>query len=276
MMQKRENMNSENELLVVSFGTTSAESRRLNIESVEQAIQEIAGESWKVCRCFTSQTIINIIAGKEGCRIDNIAEALERAAAAGVKNLVVQPTHLMKGLEYDKLCCILAKYSGSFARVAIGDPLFTSDEDYYRVADAIIEASTEYEDSGTALVFMGHGTEAAANGIYEKLQSVLNCKGKDDYYIGTVEATPSLNDVIRAVGEGSYKRVVLRPLMLVAGNHAVNDMASTMDPDSWYSRFCADGYETVCIIEGMGQLPAVRDIYADHAYKAIASLEIQL
>ncbi len=266
-------MNSENELLVVSFGTTSAESRRLNIESVEQAIREAAGEDWIVRRCFTSQTIINIIAGKEDCRIDNIAEALERAAATGVKNLVVQPTHLMKGLEYDKLCGILADHAELFDKIATGDPLLTSDEDFCRVADAIIEASAEFEDGGTALVFMGHGTEAAANGIYDKLQSVLNCKEKDDYYIGTVEAEPSLDDVIRAVGEGSYKRVVLRPLMLVAGNHAVNDMASAIDPDSWYSRFCAEGYETVCIIEGLGQISAVRDIYADHAYKAIASLK---
>ena len=239
-------MNAENELLVVSFGTTSAESRKLNIESVEEAISEVTGENWNICRCFTSQTIINIIVRKENIRIDNISEALEKAASGGVKSLVVQPTHLMKGLEYDKLCNILADYAGSFTKVAVGDPLLTSDDDFTGVADALIEASAVYEDGKTAIVFMGHGTEAAANGIYDKMQGILKSKGKDDYYIGTVEATPSLNDVIRAVGEGSYKRVVLRPLMLVAGNHAVNDMASTMDPDSWYSRFCADGYETVC------------------------------
>ena len=268
-------MNGENELLVVSFGTTSAESRRLNIESVEREIGKAAGEDWKVCRCFTSQTIINIIARKEGCRIDSIAEALERAAAAGVRNLVVQPTHLMKGLEYDKLCSLLADYEGSFVKLAVGDPLLTSDDDFHRIADALIEASSKYEDGGTALVFMGHGTEAASNGVYDRLQGVLAGKGKYEYFVGTVEAEPSLDDVIRAVGQGSYKRVVLRPLMLVAGNHAVNDMASD-DPDSWYSRFWAEGYETTCIIEGLGQLSAVRNIYADHAIKAISSLNDQL
>ncbi len=267
-------MKAENELLVVSFGTTSAESRRLNIESVERTISEAAGEDWNICRCFTSQTIINIIAGKENIKIDNISEALERAVSLGVKKIVVQPTHLMKGLEYEKLRHKLSDYAGSFEKISLGDPLMSSEDDFAGVADALIEASAAYEDGKTALVFMGHGTEAAANGIYYKMQCILKSKGKADYYIGTVEAEPSLDDVIAAVNAGSYRRVVLRPLMLVAGNHAVNDMASVTDPDSWYSRFTAEGYETVCIIEGMGQLPAVRDLYADHAHKAIVSLDL--
>ena len=267
-------MNAENELLVISFGTTSAESRKLNIESVEEAISEVTGENWNICRCFTSQTIINIIVRKENIRIDNISEALEKAASGGVKNLVVQPTHLMKGLEYDKLCNILADYAGSFTKVAVGDPLLTSDDDFTGVADALIEASAVYEDGKTAIVFMGHGTEAAANGIYDKMQGILKSKGKADYYIGTVEAEPSLDDVITAVNAGSYRRVVLRPMMLVAGNHAVNDMASVNDPGSWYSRFTAAGYDTVCIREGLGRLPAIRDIYACHAKKAIGSLSL--
>lgn len=265
-------MSERNVILVVSFGTASAESRRLNIDAVEQAIGEAAGESWSIQRCFTSRTIINIIAKKEGIKTDSIAEALEKAAAEGVKNLVVQPTHLMKGLEFDKLCRVLADYADSFEKTSVGDPLLTSEEDFDRVAEALINASTVYEDGSTALVFMGHGTEAAANSIYDKMQSVLSSKGKADYFVGTVEAEPSLDDVIRAVGDGNYKRVVIRPLMLVAGNHAVKDMASPEDPASWYSRFSAEGYETVCIIEGLGQLPEVRAICADHAHRAIVSL----
>ena len=123
---------------------------------------------------------------------------------------------------------------------------------------------------------MGHGTGAAANSVYDRMQSILAGKGKNDYYIGTVEASPSLDDVITAVKTGTYQRVVLRPLMLVAGNHAVNDMASADDPDSWYSRFSAEGYETICVIEGLGQLSAIRNIYADHAINAISSQEYQL
>jgi sirohydrochlorin cobaltochelatase len=275
-LKKREKMSVENALLVVSFGTTATESLRLNIGSVEQKIEEAAGGSWSVRRCFTSQTIINILEKKKKIKVDSINEALERAAADGVNNLVVQPTHLMKGLEYDKLCSTLADHAGSFRNTAVGDPLLTSEDDLDRVAEALIEASAGYEDGETALVFMGHGTEADANGIYKKLQCVLGGKGKTGYYIGTVEAEPALDDVIKAVGEGNIKRVVLRPLMLVAGNHAVNDMASPDDPDSWYSRFSAEGYETICIIEGLGQLSAVRDIYADHANRPIASLNGQL
>lgn len=264
----------QNEVLVVSFGTTSAESRKKNIDAAEDAIQDAAGDEWKVRRCFTSQMIINIIEKKEGVHTDNIKEALERAVSDGVRNLIVQPTHLMSGLEYDKLSRTLADYTGSFEKTALGDPLLSSDEDFSRVADALIDASAEYEDGTTALVFMGHGTEAAANGIYDRMQRVLAEKGKSDYFIGTVEAEPSLDEVIRDVKEGDYRRVVLRPLMLVAGNHAVNDMASAEDPDSWYSRFTAEGYETVCIIEGLGEIPAVRAVYAEHAYRAIASLEL--
>ena len=266
-------MNIENELLVVSFGTTSAESRRLCIGAVEQTIREAAGGRANVCRCFTSQTIIDIIDKREGEKIYNVNEALDRAVQLGIRCLAVQPTHLMKGLEYDKLSSILADYSGSFRKISLGDPLLTSENDFDRVADALIGISAGYEDGETALVFMGHGTEAAANGIYERMQDVLLSKGKTDCYIGTVEAKPSLDDVIDAVMKGSYRKVVLRPLMLVAGNHAVRDMASADDPESWYSRFTAAGYETLCIIEGLGEIQSVRDIYAEHALRALREIE---
>ena len=263
---------NEKELLVVSFGTTSAESRSLNIGAVEHAIRTVIPDSYCVLRCFTSQTIINIINKRESLRIDNITEAIERAVQNGIRILVVQPTHLMKGFEYDKLCRILSDYKDSFEKTAVGDPLLTSEEDFLRVADALIDASCVYDDGSTAFVFMGHGTEAAANGIYEKMQIIFTGKGKSNYYVGTVEAEPSLDDVISEVREGNYKRIVLRPLMLVAGNHAVNDMASQDDSESWFSRFRDAGYEVECIIEGLGQLPAVRDIYADHALNVIAGI----
>ena len=264
------NNDGKNEVLAVSFGTASPESRRLSIEAVESAIRDAAGSEWTVRRCFTSQMIIDIIEKKEGVHIDNIKEAIERAVSDGVSNLVVQPTHLMMGLEYGKISKALADCAGSFEKTALGDPLLTSDEDLSRVADALTAASACYEDGETAFVLMGHGTEAAANSIYHRMQTVLSEKGKSNFYIGTVEAEPSLDDVIGAVGTGRYKRVVLRPLMLVAGNHAVKDMASADDPDSWYSRFTAEGYETVCIIEGLGQIAEIRDIYAEHVHRAIA------
>ncbi len=265
-------MAQENELLVVSFGTTSADSRSLNIDSVEQAIDKASGDDWIVRRCFTSQTIINIINRREGTQIDNVAEALDRAVQAGVHNLVVQPTHLMKGFEYEKLCRTLSEYRECFVRTAIGEPLLSSEEDLAKVAEALIEASSDFDDGETAIVFMGHGTGAASNDIYDRMQSMFAGMQKENYYVGTVEAAPSLDDVISAIGQRRYGRVVIRPLMLVAGNHAINDMASQDDPDSWYSRFTAAGYHTECIIEGLGQLPAIRAIYSDHAMRAIETL----
>jgi sirohydrochlorin cobaltochelatase len=180
----------------------------------------------------------------------------------------------MSGLEYDKLKGILDEYQEQFERTALGEPLLTGDEDFAGVTGALVGACAEYDDGETAVVLMGHGTEAAANGIYDRMQETFARMGKKNFFIGTVEASPSLDDVIAAVGKGDYRRVVLRPLMLVAGNHAVNDMADPDDPDSWYSRFTAAGYETVCVIEGLGQIPAVRDIYADHAHRAAASLDL--
>lgn len=259
----------ENELLVVSFGTTSADSRRLNIDSVEHAIRDAVGDKFCVRRCFTSQTIINIINKKENVRIDNVTEALERAVQNGVKNLVVQPTHLMKGFEYDKLRSILSEHSDSFEKISLGEPLLSSEEDLTRVAEALIESCSIFDDGETAIVFMGHGTGAAANNIYDKMQNMFAAKGKNNYFVGTVEAEPSLEEVIAKVKEHSFRKVVIRPMMLVAGNHAINDMAAAEDPESWYSRFTAAGYETECIIEGLGQLKAIRDIYADHALRSI-------
>jgi len=257
------------ELLVVSFGTTSAESRELNIGAVEDAIEAAVGDEYNVRRCFTSQMIINIIKKREGVETDTVAEAVDRAERNGIRELVVQPTHLMNGLEYDKLKRILEDRRASFERVSLGDPLLTSEEDLKRVAKALVKASEGYDDGRTAFVFMGHGTEAASNDVYNKMQRVLDSMGRKNFYIGTVEAKPSLEDVIATVKGGSCSRVVLRPLMLVAGNHAINDMSSPDDPDSWYSRFSAEGYRTICVIEGLGQLPDIRDIYVDHASRAI-------
>ena len=262
-----------NEILVVSFGTTSPDSRLLNIDAVENTIRKAASDDYVVRRCFTSQTVINIIRRKEGVIIDNVTEALDRAVLSGIRKIAVQPTHLMNGIEFDKLERILSEYSSSFDKIALGDPLLTSDEDFRRVAEALIRASAEYDDKSTALVFMGHGTEAESNSIYKKMQDILSLMGQDNYYIGTVEAEPSVDSLIETINKGNYQRVVLRPLMLVAGNHAVNDMASSDDPGSWYSRFTSEGYETLCIIEGLGQLPDVRDIYADHVLKVLSALE---
>ena len=260
----------EKELLVVSFGTSFNDSRRLTIGAIENALEKAFPE-YAVRRGFTSQIIIDHVAKRDGEIIDNMQEALDRAVDNGVKTLVVQPTHLMNGLEYEEMSKAIAQYSDAFEKISIGQPLLTSDEDFQTVAKAITEATADYDDGETAIVFMGHGTEAESNGVYAKMQQVLTDGGYDHYYVGTVEATPSVDDVLAAVKQGSYKRVVLRPLMVVAGDHANNDMAGD-DDDSWKTTFEKAGYEVVCEVEGLGALEAVQQLYVEHAQAAVDAL----
>ncbi len=260
----------EKELLVVSFGTSFNDSRRLTIGAIESALEKAFPE-YAVRRGFTSQIIIDHVAKRDGEIIDNMQEALDRAVDNGVKTLVVQPTHLMNGLEYEEMSKAIAQYSDAFEQISIGQPLLTSDEDFQAVAKAITEATADYDDGETAIVFMGHGTEAESNGVYAKMQQVLTDGGYAHYYVGTVEATPSVEDVLEAVKQGSYKRVVLRPLMVVAGDHANNDMAGD-DDDSWKTTFEKEGYEVVCEVEGLGALEAVQQLYVEHAQAAVDAL----
>ena len=260
----------EKELLVVSFGTSYNDSRRETIGAIEKAMQT-AFPDYSVRRAFTSQIIIDHVKDRDGVTIDNVEQALERAVNNGVKTLVVQPTHLMNGLEYEELTDELAKYSDSFEKIAIGDPLLTSDEDFQTVADAIVEATASYDDGKTAICFMGHGTEADSNAVYAKMQQLLTDGGHENYFVGTVEATPSLEDVLALVQAGSYERVVLQPLMIVAGDHANNDMAGN-EEGSWKTTFEAAGYQVECLVNGLGELEAVQNLLVAHAQAAIDAL----
>ena len=261
----------DNELLVLSFGTSFNDSRRLTIGAIENDL-ETAFPGYSVRRGFTANIVIDHVYKRDGEKIDDIGESLDRAVANGVKNLVVQPTHLMNGLEYDELCGKIADYSDAFEKVVIGDPLLTSDEDFQIVADAIVDWTKDYDDGETAVVFMGHGTEAESNAVYQKMQDLLTSGGHTNYFVGTVEASPSLDDVIAAVKAGGYKKVVLEPLMVVAGDHANNDMAGDED-DSWKSAFEKEGYEVTCLLRGLGENETIRQLYVAHAQAAVNALE---
>ena len=261
----------DRELLVVSFGTSFNDSRRLTIGGIEAAIAE-AMPDYAVRRAFTAQIIIDHVERRDGMHIDNVTEALDRAVANGVKTLVVQPTHLMHGFEYDDVVAELAAYADAFEQLVVGEPLLTSDDDFDRVADVLIDLLKDYDDGQTALVYMGHGTEHEANAVYAKMQDILTAKGAENYYIGTVEAAPSVDDVLTAIQDKGYTRVVLRDMMVVCGDHANNDMAGD-EEDSWKSILTAAGYEVVPVLEGLGQVPEIQQIYVEHAQAAVAEAE---
>ena len=282
----------ENELLVVSFGTSFNDSRAEDVKGIEDALAK-AYPDWSVRRAFTAQIIINHVEARDSENIDNMQQALDRAVENGVKNLVVQPTHLMHGAEYDEMTEAINGYKDKFESVAIAEPMLGEvgddatviNDDKKAVAQAITDEACKEAgfdsmdaaaEAGTAFVFMGHGTSHTANVTYDQMQTQMEDLGFKNAFIGTVEGKPedtACDKVIEKVKEAGYKNVVLRPLMVVAGDHANNDMAGD-DEDSWKSQFVASGnFENVDTqIAGLGRIEAVEQIYVDHTKAAIDSL----
>ena len=280
----------ENELLVVSFGTSFNDSRVADIKGIEDALQA-AYPDWSVRRAFTAQIIINHIQARDGEKIDNMTQALDRAVANGVKNLVVQPTHLMHGAEYDEMCEAIEAYKDQFESVSIAEPMLGEvgsdatviNADKEAVAKAITAAAVSEagfesleaaKDAGTAFVFMGHGTAHVAKVTYSQMQTQMQNLGYENVFIGTVEGEPeetSAEAVIEAVKAAGYTNVVLRPLMVVAGDHANNDMAGSED-DSWKTMFEAAGFTVDCQIHGLGEIADVQALYVAHTKAAIDAL----
>lgn len=282
----------DKEILVVSFGTSFNDSRAADIKGIEDAIQA-AYPDWSVRRAFTAQIIINHVQARDGEKIDNMEQALERAVANGVKNLVVQPTHLMHGAEYDEMMEMVDSYRDKFESVAIAEPLLgevgsdatviNADKEAVAkaiTAEAVKTAGFDSLDAaakdGTAFVFMGHGTSHTAKVSYSQMQAQMNALGYKNVFIGTVEGEPeetACENVIEAVKAAGYTKVVLRPLMVVAGDHANNDMAGD-DEDSWKSQFEASGeFDSVdCQIAGLGEVADIQQLYVAHTKAAVDSL----
>ena len=280
----------EKELLVVSFGTSFNDSRVADIKSVEDALQE-ANPDWSVRRAFTAQIIINHIQARDGEKIDNMDQALERAVANGVKQLVVQPTHLMHGAEYDAMRAAIDKVRDQFDSVEIAEPLLGEvgddatviNADKEAAAKAVVAAALEesgYEstaaakDAGVAYVLMGHGTAHVAKVTYSQMATQMAKLGYENVFVGTVEGEPeetSCEAVIEAVKNAGYTTVVLRPLMVVAGDHANNDMAGA-DDDSWKTMFEAAGFTVNCQISGLGRIADVQALYVAHTKAAIDAI----
>lgn len=258
-------------ILVVSFGTSYASSRHATIGAIESDIRE-AFPAYDVRRAFTSQIIIDHIEKDTGRHIDNFEEAMDKLVAEGVTEVIVQPTHLMDGYEYTDIKDSLANYEEKFDKIALGAPLLASTEDQEAVAEALKAAMERYEDEDTAICLMGHGTEADSNSVYATMQDVFASLGYTNYFVATVEATPTFDDVAKAAKEAGFTKAVLRPLMVVAGDHANNDMADTSDPESFASVMADAGFEVQSVIEGLGQLADIDEIYVSHVQNAINSL----
>ena len=258
------------EILVVSFGTSYNESCQKAIGAIENEISKAFPE-YIVRRAFTSSIIIDILNKNYNILVDNVEKALERAVSDGIKEIVVQPTHIINGREYNKISDILKKYAKNFDKMTIGKPLLSCENDFKRVMSALIKDSSVYDNEDTAICFMGHGTDVEANNIYCKLQRIFNLAGFKNYFIGTVEAYPSIHDIVKLVQNGQYKNVVLKPLMVVSGEHVNNDMAGDNE-DSWKTVFKKAGYNTDCILTGIGELFEIQKIYVEHTKEAIKEI----
>ena len=281
----------EKELLVVSFGTSFNDSRATDIKGIEDALAQ-AFPDWSVRRAFTAQIIINHVQARDGEKIDNMDQALERAVANGVKTLVVQPTHLMHGAEYDEMCEALEAYKDKIENIVVAEPLLgevgndatviNADKEAVAkavvataVADGKFESIDKAAEDSTALVLMGHGTAHVAKVTYSQMQTQMEKLGYKNVFIGTVEGEPeetSCEAVIEAVKAAGYTKVALRPLMVVAGDHANNDMAGD-DEDSWKSMVEAAGLTVECQIAGLGRIDAVQELYVAHTQAAIDTLK---
>lgn len=257
-------------ILVVSFGTSYNDSRDKTIGAVENAIAA-AYPDYEVRRAFTSQTIIDILAEREGLEIDNVDEAFDRLIADGVQQVVVQPTHVMSGYEYDDLMAAVEEYQDQFASVAVGAPLLSSDEDYSLCGGSLCGATAEQDQDGTAIVFMGHGTEHEAKHPMRNCRMLFMLLERPTIWWAPWRQ-PRLSTIYcLPCRPGDYTKVVLQPLMVVAGDHANNDMAGD-EPDSWKSTFAAAGYEVEPVLQGMGEIADIQQIYVDHVQQAIDAL----
>jgi sirohydrochlorin cobaltochelatase len=254
-------------LLVVSFGTSFNDSRELTIGAIERALAAAYPE-YETRRAFTSQIVIDVIKKRDGEKIDNVTDAMKRLVKDGVKEVVVQSTHLMDGIEYHEMLELIKPFENKFTGIKYGKPLLSADIDYDELINALLDETRQYNAPDTAVVYMGHGTEAESNKDYEILANKLVGQGYKNYLIGTVEAEPTLDDVINQASALGIKKTVLLPLMIVAGDHANNDMAGDED-DSWKSILQSKGFTVTPVLKGLGQYKGVQQIFVRHVREAL-------
>lgn len=257
-------------MLVVSFGTTHSDTREKTIDMIEQNIAE-AFPDYKIYRAWTSKMIIAKLAARDGIIIDSVSEAMERIKKDGITEVVVQPTHIVNGIENDAMVADVKKNANDINSIVFGNPLLTAHEDYDRVID-ILMGEMDETPADTALIFMGHGTTHHANATYSALDYKFKDRGYKNVFVGTVEAYPSLETLIKNVNAAGFTKVIITPFLVVAGEHAKNDMSGD-DEDSWRNRFESSGFSVSCLVKGIGEYRGIRDMFAVHALDAILSKE---
>lgn len=259
-------------ILVVSFGTSYNETREKTIDVIEEKIAD-AYPDFEVRRAFTSQTIIDKLKTRDGLEIDNVQQAMQKLVDDGFEVVVVQPTHIMAGKEFEDMLEQVEPFMSGFSRAITGEPLLTYSEDFEATAKILVEETSKYNKEGTGVVFVGHGTEHDANAVYAALEEELAEQGADNYFVGTVEGDPAIEDVMSKVEAAGSNKVVLLPFMIVAGDHATNDLAGDGE-DSWKMQFIAAGYETECEIRGLGEYPGIQDLIVIHVQDAMDFLRL--
>lgn len=258
-------MTGKKALLVVSFGTSFSKTRAKTIDQIEKDLAE-AFPDYQMYRAWTSNIIIAKILRRDGIKIPNVKEAMEQMLADGVREVLVQPTHLVNGIENERMKGDVRTYESAFASVSFGEPLLSSTEDQEKAIRAVMAEFTELTKD-QAVVFMGHGTTHYVNSVYAALDYMMKDLGYAHAFLGTVEAYPSLETLMKKVGELHPSKVILAPFMVVAGDHAIHDMSGE-DEDSWRSRFEAAGFRVACVMKGLGEYSGIRKIYVEHAKAA--------
>lgn len=255
-------------ILVVSFGTSYEETRKKTIEAIENDIAD-AFPTHRIYRAWTSGMIIRKVQMRDHLHVDTVSEALERMAKDGITDIVIQPTHVINGIENDAMKADALAYAGRFASIRFGTPLLTTTEDSFRVIDILASAFSPLTEE-EALVFMGHGTAHYVNSVYAALDYMCKDRGYSNIFIGTVEAYPSLETVLNHLRRSRPKKVILAPFMIVAGDHASNDLAGE-DSDSWASVFASEGYDVTCVLQGLGEYEGIRRLFLEHVADALSA-----
>lgn len=252
-------------LLVISFGTSYPETRKKTIEATEKHLQK-AFPDHDFYRAFTSRMIINKLKNRDNENVDIPQEVLKKLKAAGYTHVHCQTTHIINGHEYDITLKELKDFEKDFESLTLGRPLLTTVEDYEETVDAVMKHMPKLK-KGEALVYMGHGSDHHANSTYPALDYMFKMKGYEDVYVGTVEGFPELENIVPILKEKKYKKVYLAPFMLVAGDHAINDMASD-DEESWRTILEDERFKVECILEGLGEYPEIQNMFLDHLKRA--------